>query len=397
MKKYLITIIAATTILFSSCSTDETVSNNQEKSAEEEANDSAEHETVDYTTTVSKIGDFSNYDFRSLLKEEDVFSIVDANGNIGYISTDGEILIEPKYVGAMNYSDGLVFVVDQEDNRYYIDMEENIVIDNVEGLKFGIGDNFENGYAAVALYDSDNEVVQRNNYVIDKSGEIILRPTDQDQYFWKVDDNAYAFGPDYLSFNCEKVLDLEGNELDLSNYENYNQDTIFYLEEADFYYTVDESTGLYAVYDFEKGEAVTDFIYSKFSSDYGKNVLAITPENKYIFLDNTGEIFLDVSAIYPTGIVSDVIDDEKIVVNFNDGNTVKLIDFDGNVIKDTDFTHISYFIDGIAIVIKDDKYGYCNENLTELLDATYDSVTFAYNGSGLVIKDGILYKFELEK
>ncbi len=396
MKRYLIAIFTATAILFSGCGSDDSTNSDVETGAETQETPESDVD-VAYTTSVTEIGDFKGYDFRSLLEEDGVYSIVDADGNIGYVSADGEILIEPKYVGAMNYSEGLVFVVDKDDNRYYIDMEDNIVIDNVEGLKFGIGDNFENGYAVVALYDSDNEEVQRNNYVIDKSGNVVLRPTDQDQYFWKIDDNAYAFGPEYLTFNSEKILDTEGNELDSSKFENYNQDNVFYLEESDFYYTVDETTGLYAAYDIDKGEASTEFIYSKFSDEYGDHILGLTSEDKYIFLNKKGETVLDVSSIYPTGIVADVIDNDKIVINFNDGDTVKLIDFEGNLIKDTQFNHISYFVDGLAIVIKGNKYGYCNEELTEVLESNYDLVTFAYEGSGLALKDGVLYNFKLEQ
>ncbi len=388
MKRYIVTLVTAAAILFSSCGNEVDV-NSPAKIQENTVNDA-------FNINIKEIGDFSKYDFRSLLEEDGVFSITDSDGNIGFLSVDGEILVEPKYVGAMNLSDSLVFVVDQLDNRYYIDLEENIVIDNVEGLRLGIGDNFVNGYAVVALYDSDNEVIQNNTCVIDKNGEVILRPTDQNQYFWKIDDNVYAFGTEYNSFNCEKILDLSGNELDISNFENYDNDNIYYLEEQDFYYILDNTTGVYAVYDNVKGESVTDYIYTSFIGDFGKYPVGLTYDNKYIFINNKGETILDLSTLYPTGVVADVLNDEKIVVNFNGDNTVKLIDFDGNLIKDTDFTHISYFIDGLAIVMIGDKYGYCNEDLIEVLEPIYDAVTFAYDGSGLLVKDGILSKFTLE-
>ncbi len=401
MKKYLIVMISVATFIFNSCGNVENQNTETGVEAQSETEKGEESksnvEVVDYVTSISDLGDFSNYFFNSLLAEESLFSIKDLNGNVGFINSNGEIVIEPKYLGAMPFSEGLAFVVDQNNERYYIDVDENIVIDNVDGLKLGIGDKFENGNAIVALYDTEGESIQNNNYVIDKSGIAVLRPTGDGQYFWKVDNNAYATGAQYNTFVCDKLVDISGNEIDNSKYENFNQDKIFKLDNLDFYFIVDEATGLYAVYDKEKGKAVTDYIFTQFSDEYGIYPLGQTSDGKYIFVNLKGETILNVSDIYPTGVVADVINEDQVVINFNDGNTVKLIDFEGNLIKDTDFTHISYFIDGLAIIIKKDKYGYCNENLSEVLEAVYDSVTFAYDGSGLIVKDGILYKFQLEE
>ncbi len=218
----------------------------------------------------------------------------------------------------------------------------------------------------------------------------------ENQYYWKVDDNTYALGSQDNTFVCDKLVNISGNELDISKYENYNKDNIFKLKNSNFYYILDESTNLYAVYDIEKSTVVTEYIYTQFSEDYWKYTLGQTSEGKYIFINSQGEIILDVSSIYPTGVIADVINDEFVVVNFFDGNTVKLLDFNGNLIKDTEFTHISFFIDGLALIMRNDKYGYCNENLNEVLDAIYDSVTFAYDGTGLIVKDNVLYKFQIQ-
>ncbi len=144
MKKYLLILITAQVIIFSSCGNEANINTQNENDIALEEDKISENETevenVDYVTSIVEIGDFANYSFNSLLANEGLYTIKNSEGNVGFINSEGEIVIEPKYIGAMPFSDGLAFVVDQDNGRYYIDANENIVIDNADGLNLAMGD-----------------------------------------------------------------------------------------------------------------------------------------------------------------------------------------------------------------------------------------------------------------
>lgn len=95
---------------------------------------------------------------------------VTINDKSGYIDTEGNWIAEPEFSQAFSFSDGLALVTDQDDNRYYIDIKGEKVLDAPAGAE-----SFHEGRAVVMTIDeNENDVFG----VIDKDGKWIVEPGD---------------------------------------------------------------------------------------------------------------------------------------------------------------------------------------------------------------------------
>ena len=88
----------------------------------------------------------------------DTLYAFEKDGLWGYNDAFGNVIIEPRFKVANIFSEGLAFVVDNADQRGYIDLSGNLVIPLQEGR---YPHEFSQGFALVVLreWDWDNEIV----------------------------------------------------------------------------------------------------------------------------------------------------------------------------------------------------------------------------------------------
>lgn len=82
----------------------------------------------------------------------------------GYVNSKQNVVIDPKYKVAGDFSEGLAYVSEDGENYGFIDKEGNLVID----YQFKLAQNFSNGYAMVANEDKKCGVIDtKGNLVVD--------------------------------------------------------------------------------------------------------------------------------------------------------------------------------------------------------------------------------------
>lgn len=87
---------------------------------------------------------------------------VEKDGLFGYIDYNGNVVVEPQYKDAKDFSDGLASVM--KDKLYgYIDTKGNLVLDH----KYLLAQDFNDGLTCVC---DDYTVMTKNMYIIDKEG-----------------------------------------------------------------------------------------------------------------------------------------------------------------------------------------------------------------------------------
>lgn len=130
----------------------------------------------------------------------------DKNGLYGFKDSYGDIVIEPKYSGAYDSSEGLAVIY--ENGRYgYIDINGNLVIKN----KYYYASPFNNGLAIVDFEDGKSGV-------IDKEGNELFR-TDKYRLFRtinnyvEVGNNDEKMGMGYLDKSGKEVGQIKYNAL----------------------------------------------------------------------------------------------------------------------------------------------------------------------------------------
>ena len=104
-------------------------------------------------------------------EEVEIYPFVNEEGLYGYINSSGEVIIEPQYVYANFFSEGLAFVVIDKEGMYINEKSEVITSGD-----YFYGDSFHNGLAVVYYYDiEDNENYDEITTVINEDGKEVLR------------------------------------------------------------------------------------------------------------------------------------------------------------------------------------------------------------------------------
>ena len=91
----------------------------------------------------------------------------DSTDFVGYIDRTGKIIIPAKYVDAMDFSDGLAYVANEEMSGF-IDKTGKVVIDTK--WKYSCGGGFNKGFCII--FDSESD----NNGIINKKGNMVVPP-----------------------------------------------------------------------------------------------------------------------------------------------------------------------------------------------------------------------------
>lgn len=189
----------------------------------------------------------------------------------GYIDTEGNWIAEPEFSQAFSFSDGLALVTDQNDNSYYIDIKGKRVLDAPAGAE-----SFHEGRAVVMTIDeNENDVFG----IIDKDGDWIVEPG-----------NFVLTG--YSDGLCKAYLDGKTGYLDLDG--KWAIEPKFKSAEdfsGGLAAATDDETGLYGYID-KNGDWAIEPQYSYITpfTDDGYAYVVITKDDESHIIDRNGNI-----------------------------------------------------------------------------------------------------------
>lgn len=246
----------------------------------------------------------SDIDFTGTFKEG-MLCFTTADGKNGYIDKSFEIVIDPIFEMARNFSDGLA-AVSVDGKLSYIDKTGNVVIQTSENCESQYSGNdmsakerviFSDGLAAISHYDEEiNPEGPVNSYYIDKSGEIVI-------------DNVYGSG---FTQGLAATKDPESNKMGFIDktgnfviapqyslvfpFNDCGLAMVFgYERVSSEYREIDISTKYYCGYINTKGEIVIPLEYyskMKYIQDpwYANGVIELYKDGYTYFFNTDGEL-----------------------------------------------------------------------------------------------------------
>lgn len=336
------------------------------------------------------------------------------NDCYGFIDTTGNVVIEPKYKTTLGFHNG-ISAVNMGEKWFYIDANENTIIDNINGNDITKLGDFYDGLIPLGVDEKDG------NYLIDSNGDILLEPTEETYFYSSFDvGNGIVNVFDEQDRVYLKTINKNGEEMPEIKNPLYllNQDGI------GFYKSIDDTNSnnldnekmfvsdLYpyygnnfGIYDLNNKSEITDVMFksvSRFNED-GLSVVTSVLNDDVCIINTKGEVVINLSEklkLNNDDILNVTeINDNKIIVTvgktFDDGTTL-LVDTKGNLISDK-HKIVGLFKSGLAQIEKDGKYGYIDVNGDIVLEPIYDFAGVVYNNNSVISKESITYKFTYNK
>lgn len=336
----------------------------------------------------------------------------------GFIDTNGDIAIKPKYKSMLEFYDGLAAANDGE-KWFYIDRFENVIIDNIYGNDITKLGNFYDGMAPLGTYKKGGY------YLISSSGDILLEPTQETYVYSNYDvGNGIVNVFDELNDVYLKTINKNGEELEeiknpiylltkegVGFYKSTVEGDVTSIAEGDITSIVDEKKfssdyypyqwNYFGMYDLKNKTEITDVLFksvSKFDED-GLSVVTLIENDDVCIVNIKGEVVINLTeklSLNNDDVLNvSEIKDKKIIISlgktFEEANTL-LVDTKGNLISDK-HKIVGTYSSGLAQIEKDGKYGYIGKNGNIVLEPIYDFVGRVYDGKSLVVNDSIMYKF----
>ncbi len=335
-----------------------------------------------------------------------VFTVAEDKTLYGALDSDGNIIIEPTY-DYLSYGDGLLtdaYALEDGTIHYsYLNLDETVAIETVDGAKITVAQDFENGYALVTLADEIGADRHFGDYscVIDKTGKVVVKASSKDtKVVINEDDLIVESTEDGKIVNIYNLDGTKASE-DVYNKENYNNDNIY---EIDGIYiikdTADTKNESYAIYDNVNKKAITDYIYLYYGpSKVGNNYLVhkvseVENEYNYVIIDNKGNEVFQVSENYKDFYYPEIHGDDLILTLTNGG--VIVLNENGTVHKELDYEMVYGLIKSDFLICrKEEKIGVLDADYNEVVEPIYDNFGAIYDNKGLLTKDGMLYKLEI--
>lgn len=297
----------------------------------------------------------------------------------GFINTDGELTIPLEYRAFLPFNEDLVFAMKDMEKRGYIDKTGTEVITKIEGKAITLGDIFIDGYASVKLEG------EKGSYVIDKSGEVYLTPTEKGYHYRTLHGGLFERYDTSLATDPKGVVDIHGQV-------KYSGDMILIASTDNWFYTDDQ---YYGIFDNQNYTTLTEPRFINITKFVNSIAVVAEKDGTVKMIDPNGDVVVDLSRQYPN------IDAEKLyefsdgvtVLNFTDDTSPIIIDLNGEAVAKTDCDELKWFHDGITVCENDGKYGYIDSEGTEILEPIYEVATNIDGGIGFVSKEGSLYRF----
>lgn len=288
----------------------------------------------------------------------------------GYMNTAGELAINPQFESAGSFFEGLASV--KLNGKYgYIDNTGNFVIN----AQWDYAGAFEDGLAIVGNGKEDSKygyIDKTGNYIVNpqfsyakdfSDGLAVVKSNDKYGYIGK--DGKYAINPQFdyaIDFKNGMAAVLSDNKFGFIDKNGK------YVINPQFDYVDYNMMGFYD----------PNFYY-----DMG--VIPVRVDSKYGFIDFSGKIVItpQYDSIYPKA--ADIDLQPKTGKEGNYLIPVELnekwgfIDNTGKTIINPQFDSVSYFYNGVAMVILDGKYGFINTDGKYTTNPILDYVEFSYH------------------
>lgn len=262
----------------------------------------------------------------------------------GFIDSTGKFVIEPIYTFAFGFSEGLAPVGKDMNSQWgYIDRTGKIIIEP----QFEHARRFSNGLAHVSVILSKKPFDWRSGF-IDKKGNFAINP-------------KFAYSEDFKEGFAIIAEDNKANET-----------TSAYFNKKAF---IDS-----------KGNLVTPFFEN--AEDFSEGVAAVKIENRWGFIDKTGNIVIAPQFDFILREFS-----EGIAFVNCDNDKVGAIDKTGRMITECIFDEAWGFSEGLSAVQLDGKFGFINTRGNFVIKPQFDYVQPFYNGLAEVKikKDGWIF------
>lgn len=297
----------------------------------------------------------------------------------GFLKPTGELLgdglayeLRPK-----PFYNGMTYVVKNRPFGYFINTEGEKIIEQVDGMSIVGADFFHLGRVNVSLIkDSETAITDLSNAerietAINEKGEIVEPNT------FMTDDGLF---------------------IGLTN----GQDIGFYYD-----FDVLGAKKTYGIYDKATNTKKTDFAYSSACAFVNGKSVVTDLEGKVMLIDSDGKELLNISKIFKEAPVQYSLTDSTIALNFGEFKPV-IIDFEGNIVKKTDYGTILSFYKNYANVtsVKDKLYlqptdsqtaimpteqvlvGLIDSNGVEILPIEYEEISTVWDNLVYAKKDG---------
>lgn len=303
----------------------------------------------------------------------DLFVVI-VDDKRGFIDRDGKIVIEPKWSGANNFSEGLAVVATSEGgyNEGYIDTSGKVIIEP----RYPKARDFSDGLAAVGFgqFGMHNSGDHKTGF-IDKTGRLIIEPKYRDAgsfsdgLAWVCDKDKYGFidksGRLVISLKFDSVLDFSDGLASVRVKKKWgviDRRGRFVVHPK--YSFIDQfSEGVAPAK--RGGTVITNFDYSEF----GENS---SPET-WSYINKIGKTVIrlpknvESAERFSEGLAS-------VEVNKGDGYLYNgYIDKTGKFIIQPTFGSADKFVDGIARILLDGNFGYIDKTGRILFTFKYPS------------------------
>lgn len=295
------------------------------------------------------------------------------NKKYGFIDSQGNIVVEPTYLNAFIFSEGLAFVIDENKRGTYIDTKGSIVIDNVYNQTIGLGDIFKSGYATVHTFDKEKskDIVS----IININGETTFSSELLDNNLQN-DGNGFfeIFSPS--NYDGRKIIDPAGTIIN-----EYGITLVFPDDNANGFYTKNHDIlGI-----FYQGN-LQEPIFKQVTKIYDNRSIVETIDNEIWIVNISDQTHFNLSDIYEN-IDSSSLNDisrNKFAINFSDDQKSIILNTDGELVAKTDCDIIYKFENEMAKFLSKNKYGIIDSNGKIVLDAQYDFISNINDGIALI-------------
>ena len=322
----------------------------------------------------------------------------DASGLYGYIGTDGITAIEPQYEAALPFKDGYAVVSYGENGLLHdiiIDTAGNTVVGNLDSGKlyvdYDLFEDFENlPSVEVCKAQGQNVTTEGFNY-LSKDGTLLTE--DKYMYVGAFHDGFALVGAGKMKGKSIFIRTTFGESNDLISGDTYESlATSYYYIDRNGNKLSDEtwvkagvfSDGLASVakkdgsgdllwgYINASGEQVIDCKYSK-ASPFAHGFAVVCLDGNYLLIDQTGreyEAAAKFDRIYFPGSTG--------YARVSSDNMMGLIDKDGKVLVQPEYSTVNYLPPDMAVVERKDgdngKWGIIGFDGSTVVDLVYDSL-----------------------
>ena len=325
----------------------------------------------------------------------------------GFMDCEGNIIIDPQFDAANEYfSEGLCFVR-IGDRKGFIDSTGNFTVEFADSVKF-TDHQFQKGLLGVHCFGDD---AYKGCAIVNKQGEFVVEANYNKLVKINVDgDNLYLQSVFPLSF----ILDITENidygllqqDSAIASYNELYSNMPGHLVGAVYDSALGFHNGMCAVKKDSKwgfmdrsGELVIDAVYDSVQNFTEDSIALVRSGAKHIYISYDGSEILSVDSAlsnFHCHRAAAIIGGTKCLIDKNGNKVCDLnvdkvytflkdnmatvikngkaskIDTLGNIVLQTKYEKIGSFIDGVAPVSLNDKYGYIDTAGKEIINVSFD-------------------------